>query len=232
MDGLPGFLDKVMTLGTLGFLARAAILTLVLTLVGCTVGLVLGTGLAVLRQTSSAWLMPFRALAILWVEIFRRVPFLVILFLVLFTAEAVVPGAPLVAIGLTAIFILSSAYLAEIVRAGFDSIPRAQIEAATVMNFGLLRTLKEVIVPQSWRVILPPAAAYVVMFVKDTALLSQAGVFELMFAGKTLVNRGLDPVWTFSLILLIYIAITLPLARAGAWLEARLTRRLTLESPR
>jgi polar amino acid transport system permease protein len=226
MDRIAAFSEQILAWDTLGFLARAAGLTLSLTIVGCSVGLALGFAIAVIRSTRAPVLSPLRALAILHVEIFRRIPFLVILFIVLFSAEAILPGAPLFLIGLASIFLLSSAYLAEIVRAGFDSIPRAQIEAATVMNFGFLRILRMIIIPQSWRVILPPAVAYAVMFVKDTALLSQAGVFELMFAGRNLVNRGLDPVMTFSVILMLYIAITYPLARAGVWLERRLTARL------
>jgi polar amino acid transport system permease protein len=231
MDRLAAFAEDIFVLSTLLFLLRAAALTLVLTVVGCTVGFVIGFALAVVRSTKASALLPLRVLATLYVEVFRRIPFLVILFIVLFTVEVILPGAPLLLIGLVAIFLLSSAYLAEIIRAGFDSIPRAQIEAATVMNFGFFRILRLVIVPQSWRVILPPAVAYAVMFVKDTALLSQAGVFELMFAGRNLVNRGFDPVLTFAVILALYVAITYPLARLGTWIERRLTRRLRPGAP-
>jgi polar amino acid transport system permease protein len=66
-----------------------------------------------------------------------------------------------------------------------------------------------------------------VMFVKDTALASQAGVFELMFAGKALVNRGLDPFLVFATVLFAYFAISWPLARFGQWLETRLAHRHT-----
>lgn len=223
MERLASFAEEFFVWGTLLFLARAAMLTIALTVIGCTVGFCVGFVLAVLRTTTGIPLLPLRILATAYVEIFRRIPFLVILFIVLFLSEAVVPGIPLFTIGLVSIFVLSSAYLAEIVRSGFDAIPRPQIEAATVMNFGFFRTLRFVTVPQSWRIILPPAFAYAVMFVKDTALLSQAGVFELMFAGKNLVNRGLDPVLVFAAILAIYIAITYPLARLGGWVEARLS---------
>ena len=59
------------------------------------------------------------------------------------------------------------------------------------MNFSRWQTLVSVIVPQSWPVILPPAVAFAVGFIKDTALVSQVGVFELTFRGKELNNRGL-----------------------------------------
>jgi polar amino acid transport system permease protein len=63
------------------------------------------------------------------------------------------------------------------------------------------------------------------MFVKDTALVSQAGVFELMFAGKALANRGIDPFIVFATVLVCYAALSIPLARFGRRLERRLSRR-------
>jgi polar amino acid transport system permease protein len=79
-----------------------------------------------------------------------------------------------------------------------------------------------VILPQSWKVILPPAAAFVVMFIKDTSLASQLGVVELTFAGKMLVNRGFSPVLGFGAILVAYFILSYPLSRLAAYLEKRL----------
>ena len=79
-----------------------------------------------------------------------------------------------------------------------------------------------IVLPQSWKVILPPAAAFVVMFIKDTSLASQLGVIELTFAGKMLVNRGFSPVLGFGAILICYFALSYPLSRFAAYLEKRL----------
>lgn len=127
-----------------------------------------------------------------------------------------------------AICLLCTAYLAEIVRSGLESVPRAQIEAAEVMNFPRWRIVWTIVLPQSWKVILPAAIAYMVMFVKDTALASQAGVFELMFAGKALVNRGLDPFIVFAAVLFAYFVISWPLGRFGAWLMSSQTPKLLI----
>jgi polar amino acid transport system permease protein len=82
--------------------------------------------------------------------------------------------------------------------------------------------LRHVIVPQSWPVILPPAFAFMVAFVKDTSLVSQIGVFELAFRGRELVNQGMSGLVAFGLISLIYFLLSYPLTRLGRTLEHRL----------
>jgi polar amino acid transport system permease protein len=79
-----------------------------------------------------------------------------------------------------------------------------------------------VVLPQSWRVIVPPATAFIVMFIKDTSLASQLGVIELTFAGKMLVNRGASPILGYGVILMCYFALSYPLSRLSAYLERRL----------
>jgi polar amino acid transport system permease protein len=204
------------------FLLEAAARTLGMTAIGCSVGFVLGLMLAVLRGTRVRALAPARALAIVYVETFRRIPFLVILFVVLYAIQPLFPDASLTAIATVAICLLSTAFLSEIVRAGLESVPRQQLEGAAVLNFGPLRTLFQVVLPQAWRVILPPAVAFAVMFIKDTALASHMGVVELTFAGKIFVERGFSPVLGFGAILVLYFALSWPLSRLGAHLEKRL----------
>ena len=111
------------------------------------------------------------------------------IYLVLFGMAVLVKNTPLLAIALIAISIYATAYSADIIRGGFESVPRQQIEAARAMNFGRWRTLIYVIIPQSWPVILPPAMVFMVAFVKDTALLNQLGVFELTFFGARSSNN-------------------------------------------
>ena len=69
------------------------------------------------------------------------------------------------------------------------------------MNFSRWQTVRHVVLPQSWTVILPPAVAYAVMFIKDTSLASQIGVVELTFAGKVLNNRGFSALLVFGAVL-------------------------------
>ncbi len=204
------------------FILQAMGRTLGMTVVGCATGFVLGTAIAVLRGSRSALLMPLRLVAIAYVETFRRIPFLVILFIVLFVIEPLLPGTSLLGIATISVCLLSTAFLSEIIRAGLESVPGRQLEGAHTLNFSALQTLIMVTLPQSWKVILPPAAAFVVMFVKDTSLASQLGVIELTFAGKMLVNRGFSPLLGFGAILVCYFVLSYPLSRAAARLEQRL----------
>jgi polar amino acid transport system permease protein len=203
-------------------LLEAMGITLSLTLIGCTLGFLLAFILVFLRQTPGLLAVPVRLAAIGYVEIFRRIPFLVITYLVLFFIAAFVRNASLFLIAVVAICIYSTAYTAEIIRGGFESVPRQQIEAATAMNFSRFRTLVRVILPQSWPVILPPAIVFMVSFIKDTSLVSQVGVFDLTFRGKELNNMGFSGILVFGTVAFLYFVMSYPLTRLGAWLETRL----------
>lgn len=219
LDELPRFFSYYNVV----FLLQAMGSTLLLTVLGCGVGFLVGLPIAVLRLSRHPLLLPFRFVAIVYVELFRRIPFLVILYLVLFGLPAVAPNPSLWLMAVVAICLLSTAFLSEIIRGALASVPPLQIEAAHALNFGWLRTLRYVILPQSWRIMLPPAVAFAVMFIKDTALASQMGVFELTFAGKSLVNsRGFSTVLGYGAILVGYFLLSYPLSRLGAYLETRL----------
>ena len=137
------------------FLLKAMGTTLLMTLLGVGLGFLLGFLIVYLRQTPGMLWLPVRVIAITYVEVFRRIPFLVILYLVLFFIQAVSPNASLFTIATIGICMLSVAYTSEIIRAGFESVPRQQVEAAAAMNFSRWKILRKVIVPQSWPVILP-----------------------------------------------------------------------------
>ena len=206
------------------FLAKAALATVALAAVGAVTGSLAGLLLALARLTRSRWLAPVRWLAVLFTELFRRIPFLVTLMLVFFAFQLSGADLPLFAVALTAVFLIATAYLAEIIRGGFESVHRNQWDAAQAMNFSLIETVRYVVLPQAWRVILPPAFAFFVMFIKDTALASQIGVIELTYAGKVLNNKGFSAALVFGTLLVLYFLISYPLARLGARLEARLAR--------
>jgi polar amino acid transport system permease protein len=210
------------TAANAAFLLTALGRTLLMTAIGCSLGFLFGLGIAVLRRTRSRALAPARAAAMLVVETFRRLPFLVILILVLFATQILAPELSLLGIATVAVTLAATAFLSEIIRAGLESVPRAQSEGAEALNLSAWQTFWLVMLPQSWRVILPPAAAFMVMFIKDTSLASHLGIVELTFSGKILVNRGFSPVLGFGAVLLLYYALSWPLGRLAARLEARL----------
>lgn len=213
---------QVFTRYNLLLLGEAALTTLLLSAVGCCVGLVFGFGIALARLSPSALLWPFRVAGFLYVEIVRRVPFLVTLMLFFFGAQLLGIDLSPLTIALISTSVISTAFVAEIVRGGLMAVRRNQIEAAAVMNFSPLQTLRLVRLPQAWPLILPPVFGYFVLFIKDTALASQAGVLELTQAGKILNTKGFSAFLVFGTVLLLYFVISYPLARLGGFLEARL----------
>jgi polar amino acid transport system permease protein len=216
----------------LGFLAGAAGLTLGMTVLGCGIGFLLAFVLVFLRQTPGLWALPLRVLCIAYVEVFRRIPFLVVIYLVLFFIQAVWPAASLFAIAVIAICLYAVAYTADIIRGGLESVPAAQIEAARTMNLSRWETTTRIVLPQAWPVILPPAIAFAVAFIKDTALVSQIGVFELTFRARELNNAGYPGVLVFGTVAFIYFLLSFPLSLLGQHLEKRLASPRGQRRPR
>ncbi len=222
MDRVIAALPDFFSASNLGFLAEAAGVTLAMTALGCGVGFLLAFGLVFLRQTPGRWALPLRMLCITYVEVFRRIPFLVVIYLVLFFVQAITSGASLFAIAVIAICLYSVAYTADIIRGGLESVPHTQVEAARCMNLSRWQTTTQIVLPQAWPVILPPGLAFAVSFIKDTALVSQIGVFELTFRARELNNQGYPGVLVFGTVAFVYFLMSFPLSLLGQHLEHRL----------
>lgn len=222
MDRIIAQLPRFFTLDNMALLAQSAGLTLAMTAMGCIIGFALAFVLVYLRQTPGLWALPLRFICIAYVEIFRRIPFIVVIYLVLFFIQTITTDASLFTIAVIAICIYAVAYTADIIRGGIESVPQTQIDAAKAMNFGRLRTLLTIVLPQAWPMIIPPAIAFAVSFIKDTALVSQIGVFELTFRGKELNNQGFSALLVFGTIAFCYFLMSFPLSMLGQYLEKRL----------
>lgn len=204
------------------FLLEAAARTLLLTGIGCLIGFALGFYLAVMRLFQAKAFLPLKAAIIFYVEFFRRVPFLVTLMLVFFFCQGFKLDVSVFTVALITVCLIAAGYTAEIVRAGFESVHHTQWETSEVMNFTLVQKLRWVVIPQAWKVILPPAFSFFIAFIKDTALASQIGVVELTYVGKIFNNKGFSVGLAFGTILIFYYFISYPLARFGTWMEKRL----------
>lgn len=225
LDRLIEEAPRFFTYWNIVFLLEAMMATLVLTAAGCLGGFALGFLMAALRRTSGWAFLPLRAIAFAITETFRRIPFLVTLFLFFYLFELLKLGLDVFYVALAAVVIIAAAFIAEIVRAGFESVQPNQWDAAAAMNFSLPMTLWYVILPQAWRIILPPAFSFFILFIKDTALASQIGVVELTYAGKVMNNKGFSAALTFGTVLVLYFILSYPLTRLGQHVEARLATR-------
>ncbi|MBW4025441.1 MAG: amino acid ABC transporter permease [Proteobacteria bacterium] len=203
-------------------LLHAALVTLALSAVGCAVGLVFGFGLSLARLSKRAVFWPVKVIAFLYVEIVRRVPFLITLMMFFFGAQVLGFSFSPLLTAFIASSVISTAFVAEIVRAGLMAVRPAQIEAAEVMNFSVWTTFWHVRLPQAWPIMLPPVFSYFVLFIKDTALASQVGVLELTQAGKILTTKGFSASLVYGAVLVLYFVISYPLARFGNYLERRI----------
>jgi polar amino acid transport system permease protein len=204
------------------FLGQALLNTLALSVVGAVAGFFAGSLLAVLRHERVVGWRVLRLLPTGYVELFRRIPFLVQLMCVFFLYQLAGAGVSMFAVALTTVVLSAAAFAAEIMRAGLESVHPNQWDAAEAMNFGPLTTLRQVVLPQAWRVILPPGISFVIGFIKSTSIASQIGVLELTYAAKVLNTKGFSAFLCFGTILVLYFLICYPTKRWGEYLEARL----------
>jgi polar amino acid transport system permease protein len=202
------------------FLLQGMLTTLLLSAAGVTGGGLVGSALALVRIGSRPLWLPLRVAAIVYVETLRRIPFLVTLMLVFFGFRFLRVDLNAFFVSVVAVMLISAAYLAEIVRAGIQSVHRNQWDAALTLNLSTGAALRHVVLPQAWRVILPPTFAFFLGLIKDTALASQISVLELTYAGKLLRTKGFSGTLVYGTVLALYFALSFPLARLGARVEA------------
>lgn len=197
--------------------------TILYTASGFALGLVLGLVLALMRLSSVA---PYRWIAGAYIEFFRGLPALLVLLAIGYGIPLAFPGTFLdkytaVAIGLG---IVSSAYIAETLRAGILAVPKGQIEAARSLGMSQARTTVTVVIPQAFKIILPPLTNELIMLTKDSSLAYVLGAsldeLELtQFARQEMNTAGsLTP---FVVAGVCYLAITIPLSYLSRHLERR-----------
>lgn len=174
---------------------------------------ILGIGLAIpvsFARMSQHRLL--RTVALWWIEVFRGVPTLVLLFIVFFglSVNGFSPDSMTAAV--LALGFSSSGYLAESIRAGFESVPRQQHEAALALSLSPLVKLRKVLLPQAFPIISEGVVSYSIHLFKETALASLIGVIDLMAVAYYLVERGADGSTVFLFVGGIYLAVCLLLA--------------------
>ena len=200
--------------------------TLIYTLFAFVGGVVLGLSMALLRLST---IRAYRWFAAAYIEIFRGLPALLTIILVGFVTPIALGikfprpfGVPTA--GATALSLVAGAYLAETIRAGIQAVPKGQVEAARSLGMGHTATLRSVVIPQAFRVVIPPLTNEMVLLLKDTSLLSVLGMLitekELLKFGKDLQGDTLNgtPVIVVGL---LYLVITIPLTQLVAVLERR-----------
>jgi len=197
-------------------LLRAAEVTLELAVLSIAVGLALGLLVALLKISHLPLLRP---MAVVYVEAIRGTPALTQIYIVYFGLAGVGLVLDNVTAAVAALGMNTAAYMAEIYRAGIESVHRGQREAALSIGMTPLQTLRFVVLPQAWRVVLPPAANLGVAILKDTSLASAIATPELMSRAYDLVGQSWRPMHIYLLAAAIYMVMCLPLIRLVRYLE-------------
>jgi polar amino acid transport system permease protein len=189
--------------------------------------LVLGTLIAVARTLRGPMYWPVRALATAYTDFFRGLPLIICLSIVVFGIPALqlqgVTNDP-VLLGGTGLVLTYSAYVAEVVRAGIESVHPSQRAAARSLGLTTRQTLRHVVLPQAVRRQVPPLLNDMVSLQKDTSLVSIGGAVEAMRSADIIVGRSLNYT-AYIVAALLFVALTIPMTRFTDWVTARMDRR-------
>jgi His/Glu/Gln/Arg/opine family amino acid ABC transporter permease subunit len=193
--------------------------TLRLALPAMVFGFMLGTVIGLGRLSSRRWInLP----ATIYVEFFRGVPLVMVIFWFWFILPALAGKAlPEYSVALIAFVIFEAAYLAEIVRAGIQSVPRGQVEAATATGLTAVQTMSQVILPQALRNMIPALVTQFIVLLKDTSLASIIGYVDLTKAAQIVNNREIRPFELYLFIAVIYWLCSYSMSRYAGRLETR-----------
>ena len=207
--------------------AEAFLLNIRLFLVVEAMVLVVGTLVAIVRVVPAPWLAPLKVVAVVYVDVFRGTPTLLVVLLIGFGLPALnLGGMPtsLFWLGAIALTLSYGAYVGEVIRAGIVSIHPTQWAGGRALGLSYGQTMRYVVLPQAMRRVAPPLLNDFVSLQKDTALLSVIGVVESLRAAQVIAGR--DFIFTPYLVAAVFfIAATIPLARLTDYLTVRSLRR-------
>ena len=200
-------------------LIEGAIFTIQITVLSVALGIVIGLFVGIGRISS---IKVIRYLSAIYVDFLCGTPLLVQIFLIYF-ALPVVTGInmnPFVA-AVTACSINSGAYVAEIFRAGIQSIDDGQMEAGRSLGLSWVQTMRYIIIPQAFKRVIPPLGNEFIALLKDSSLVSVIGFEELTRRGQLVIARTYASLEIWICVALIYLVMTLSISRFVAYLERR-----------
>jgi polar amino acid transport system permease protein len=200
------------------YLIMAAQWTVLLSLIAFAGGALVGLPIALMRVS------PNNALRIVaggYIQLIQGTPLLILLFLTYFGLGILgYKLAPLVAAGL-ALTLYAAAFLGEIWRGCIEAVPRTQWEASDCLGLDRFQQYAYVILPQAFRMAIPPTVGFMVQIVKNTSLASVVGFVELARAGQIVNNSTFEPFIIFCIVAAIYFTMCYPLSLASRFLERR-----------
>ena len=205
------------------FIVQAAQWTLALSAIAFVGGALLGLVVALSRTSENA---AARNAARVFIQVFQGTPLLLQLFLIFFGAPVLgFDINPWVAAGV-ALVLNSAAFLAEIWRGCIEAVPRGQWEAAQALNLKYVARMRFVVLPQAFKIALPPTVGYMVQIIKGISLAAIIGFTEITRAGQIINNATFQPLHVFTTVAALYFVICWPLSLLAARMERKRARAL------
>ena len=221
------FLDPHYAKDSLPAIAKGFWINIKMFLIAEPLILVAGLALALVRQARSAWLMPLRGLAVVYTDVVRGIPTLLLVFLFVFGMPALgLAGIPnsIFFWATVALVVSYSAYVAEVFRSGIEAVHPSQIASAEALALSRAQTMRHVVVPQAVRRVVPPLLNDFVSLQKDTALVASVSLTDSLFAATDYANYHFN-FTPIVVVAVFFVAMTLPLARFCDALARRMARR-------
>jgi len=201
------------------FIAQAAQWTILLSLIAFVGGAIGGLVVALARTAENA---VAKRLSTAFIQVFQGTPLLMQLFMVFFGAPVFgFDISPWIAAGV-ALTLNTSAFLGEIWRGCIQAIPHGQWEAADALGLHYFARMRLVVLPQAWKIALPPTVGYLVQVIKGTSLAAIIGFTEVTRAGQVINNATFQPLIVFSVVGAVYFALCWPLSLLAGHMEKRL----------
>jgi polar amino acid transport system permease protein len=181
-------------------------------------GMVIGLVTGLCRVSSN---LTLRNLSITYIELIRGTPLLVQIFIFYFFLGTVLDISRIVA-GISALAIFAGAYVAEILRAGIQSIPKGQMEAARSLGMNVPQAMIHIILPQAFKRTLPPLAGQFISLIKDSSLVSVIAITDLTKSGREVITSTFATFEIWFVVAFLYLLLTSVLSQVIAWVERRL----------
>lgn len=203
--------------------------TLLLTVCGVGCGIIIGLIMALMKMGSNPIL---KVIANVYIETLRGTPLYVQIFLFHFGVASILAelffhgkfSFPLLVTGIVVLSLNSGAYIAEIFRAGIQGVDSGQVEAARSLGMTQKQAMKFVILPQAFKLVIPPLGNEFVMLLKDTSLLAAIGLSEIMKRGQIYTSVHFEPFPTYLAVALVYLVLTLTFTHIINSYERRLQK--------
>ena len=192
--------------------------TLIISAISIVASVIIGTIAGLMRVSNNRFLYCTSTVYVEWI---RGTPLMQQLLFVYFGLGMIINISAMFA-GILGLSIFSGAYIAEIVRAGIESIPKEQAEAALSLGMNYMQTMRHIILPQAIRVVLPPICSQFISLIKDSSLVSVLSITELTYMSRKIVGANMAPFEIYLTVGHMYLFITVTLSQLIRKLERRL----------